>query len=45
MRRTDREQSREFALDLIDRCTKLQLSPEHLLDVVHDFLALQAGTA
>lgn len=32
-------------LDLIDRCTKLQLSPEHLLDVVHDFLALQAGTA
>ena len=28
-------------LRLIDRCTKLQLSPEHLLDVVHDFLTQQ----
>lgn len=31
-------------LNLIDRCTKLQLSPEHLLDVVQDFLTQQALT-
>lgn len=29
-------------LDLIDRCTCLQLSPQHLLDVVQDFLTQQA---
>lgn len=33
---------RAATLDLIDRCTRLQLSPEHLLDVVQDFLTQQA---
>nr|WP_325302560.1 DUF6514 family protein [uncultured Dysosmobacter sp.] len=32
---------RSAVLDLIDRCTSLQLSPEHLLDVVQDFLTQQ----
>ncbi len=31
-------------LHLIESCTKLQLSPEHLLDVVQDFLTQQART-
>lgn len=30
---------------LADRCSELQLSPEHLLDVVHDFLAKETVSA
>ena len=33
---------RAAVLGLIDRCTSLQLAPEHLLDVVQDFLTQQA---
>jgi len=33
--------NRSAVLGLIDRCTKLQLDPEHLLDVVQDFLTQQ----
>ena len=33
---------RAAVLGLIDRCTKLQLSPEHISDVVQDFLTQQS---
>ena len=33
---------RAAVLRLMDLCARLQLSPEHLLDVVQDFLTLQA---
>ncbi len=35
---------RAAVLGLIDRCTRLQLDPEHLLDVVQDFLTQQLLT-
>ncbi len=34
----------DAVLHLIERCTRLQLSPEHLLDVVQDFLTQQVLT-
>lgn len=33
--------SKSAVLGLIDQCTKLQLAPEHLLDVVQDSLTQQ----
>ena len=30
---------RTAVTQIVQRCTKLQLAPEHLLDVIHDFLA------
>lgn len=36
--------NRSDIFGLIDYCTRLQLAPEHLLDVVQDFLAQQVLT-
>lgn len=36
--------NRSAVLGLIDRCTRLQPAPEHLLDVVQDFLTQQVLT-